>query len=107
MRIRIERSGEEIELPGEVATVGASANLAEEIDLALRMARAATGAQDLIVLTGAYHGHTRALIEASPYKHDGPGGEGAPPHVHPVAMPDDFRGPFRRDDFVPKSYGPC
>jgi uncharacterized protein (TIGR02266 family) len=30
VRIRIERTGEEIELPGEVVTVGASANLAEE-----------------------------------------------------------------------------
>jgi uncharacterized protein (TIGR02266 family) len=30
VRIQIERTGEEIELPGEVVTVGASANLAEE-----------------------------------------------------------------------------
>jgi len=30
VRIRIERTGEEIELPGEVVSVGASANLAEE-----------------------------------------------------------------------------
>lgn len=30
VRIRIERTGEEIELPGEVVSVGVSANLAEE-----------------------------------------------------------------------------
>ena len=30
VRIRIEKSGEEIELPGEVVSVGASANLAKE-----------------------------------------------------------------------------
>jgi hypothetical protein len=30
VRIHIERTGEEIELPGEVVSVGASANLAEE-----------------------------------------------------------------------------
>ena len=30
VRIRIERTGEEIELPGEVVSVGASANLSEE-----------------------------------------------------------------------------
>jgi uncharacterized protein (TIGR02266 family) len=30
VRIRIDRTGEEIELPGEVVSVGASANLAEE-----------------------------------------------------------------------------
>jgi 4-aminobutyrate aminotransferase-like enzyme/Ser/Thr protein kinase RdoA (MazF antagonist) len=70
----------------------------EANDLALRMARAATGGTDLIVLAGAYHGHTAALIDASPYKHDGPGGEGPSAHVHPIAMPDDYRGRFRRDD---------
>ncbi len=70
----------------------------EANDLALRMARAATGADDIIVLESAYHGHTAALIDASPYKHDGPGGRGAPPHVHAVVMPDDYRGPHRRDD---------
>ncbi len=70
----------------------------EANDLALRMARAASGADDIIVLKGAYHGHTAALIDASPYKHDGPGGDGAPPHVHAVVMPDDYRGPHRRED---------
>ncbi len=30
VRIRIEKTGEEVELPGEVVTVGVSANLAEE-----------------------------------------------------------------------------
>jgi 4-aminobutyrate aminotransferase-like enzyme/Ser/Thr protein kinase RdoA (MazF antagonist) len=70
----------------------------EANDVALRMARAATGADDIIVLKGAYHGHTAALIDASPYKHDGPGGRGAPPHVNAVVMPDDYRGPYRRND---------
>ncbi len=70
----------------------------EANELALRMARAHTGRQDLVVLEGAYHGNTAALIDASPYKFDGPGGHGAPPHVHPVAMPDGYRGPYRRDD---------
>ena len=31
VRIRIEKTGEEVELPGEVVTLGASANLAEEV----------------------------------------------------------------------------
>ncbi len=70
----------------------------EANDLALRMARAATGGSHLVVLEGAYHGHTAALIDASPYKHDGPGGSGAPSHVHTVLMPDDYRGPYRRVD---------
>ncbi len=70
----------------------------EANDLALRMARTYTGARDLLVLDGAYHGHTQALIEASPYKHDGPGGKGAPSYVHPLAMPDDYRGAFKRGE---------
>ena len=70
----------------------------EANELALRMARAHTGRVDLLVLEGAFHGNTQALIDASPYKFDGPGGAGAPPHVHTVVMPDDYRGPYRRGD---------
>ncbi len=64
----------------------------EANDLALRMARAHTGGRDIIVVDGAYHGNTSARIDISPYKHDGPGGSGAPKHVHQVPMPDIYRG---------------
>ncbi len=70
----------------------------EANELALRLARAHTKGRDLIVVDGAYHGNTAALVEASPYKFDGPGGEGAPPHVQKVPMPDDYRGLYRRSD---------
>ena len=70
----------------------------EANELAFRLARAHTGRDHLIVVEGAYHGNTAAAIAASPYKFDGPGGEGAAPHIHPVALPDDYRGPFRRPD---------
>lgn len=70
----------------------------EANDLALRMARAKTGQMDNIVVEGAYHGTTIANIEISPYKFDGPGGAGAPTHVHKVPMPDTYRGLYRRDD---------
>lgn len=70
----------------------------EANDLALRMARVHTGRRDLIVLENAYHGHTAALIDASPYKFDGPGGAGRQDFVHVAPMPDDYRGRFRRDD---------
>lgn len=70
----------------------------EANDLALRMARAKTGQIDTIVVEGAYHGTTIANIEISPYKFDGPGGSGAPAHVHKVPMPDTYRGLYRRDD---------
>ncbi len=67
----------------------------EANDLALRMARVSTGHTDTVVVEGAYHGNTTSLIDISPYKFDGPGGSGAPRHVHKVAMPDVFRGPYR------------
>ena len=70
----------------------------EANELALRMAREHTARVDLVVLEGAYHGNTAALIDASAYKFDGQGGHGAPPHVHTVVMPDDYRGPYRRED---------
>ncbi|UCF95475.1 MAG: aminotransferase class III-fold pyridoxal phosphate-dependent enzyme, partial [Desulfobacterales bacterium] len=67
----------------------------EANELALRMARNYTGKQEVITVEGAYHGNTQALIDLSPYKHDGPGGRGAPPWVHKVRMPDGYRGPHK------------
>ena len=59
----------------------------EANELALRLARARTKSRDLIVLEHAYHGNTTTLIDISPYKHDGPGGEGAPTWVHKSPLP--------------------
>jgi 4-aminobutyrate aminotransferase-like enzyme/Ser/Thr protein kinase RdoA (MazF antagonist) len=70
----------------------------EANELALRLARAHTKQRDMIVLESAYHGNTTTLIDISPYKHNGPGGEGAPPWVHAVPIPDVYRGPYKRDD---------
>jgi 4-aminobutyrate aminotransferase-like enzyme/Ser/Thr protein kinase RdoA (MazF antagonist) len=70
----------------------------EANELALRLARAHTGQRDVIVLEAAYHGITTSLIDISPYKHLGPGGDGAPDWVHSVPIPDDYRGRFKRDD---------
>ncbi|MGH9677372.1 MAG: aminotransferase class III-fold pyridoxal phosphate-dependent enzyme, partial [Candidatus Acidiferrum sp.] len=70
----------------------------EANELALRLARAHTGREDVIVLEHAYHGHTNTLIDISPYKFDGPGGRGRKPWVHVAPIPDDYRGPYRRDD---------
>src|SRR5206468_5763483 len=67
----------------------------EANELALRLARAHTSASDFIVLDHAYHGNTTTLIDISPYKHDGPGGRGAPPRVHKVPLPDLYRGLYR------------
>jgi len=70
----------------------------EANELALRLARAHSRRKDILVLDAAYHGNTSSLIEISPYKFDGPGGAGAPPHVHKVPLPDDYRGEYKRGD---------
>ena len=85
----------------------------EANELALRLARiyaaqqlgsqqlgsqASTGLpapRDVLVMEGAYHGHTTSLIDCSPYKHDGPGGQGRPDWVHVVDLPDVYRGKHR------------
>lgn len=70
----------------------------EANELALRLARAHTGHQDMIVIDGAYHGNTGSLVDISPYKFDGPGGQGAQSHVHKVRTPDVYRGPYKASD---------
>jgi 4-aminobutyrate aminotransferase-like enzyme/Ser/Thr protein kinase RdoA (MazF antagonist) len=70
----------------------------EANELALRLARAHTKGSETICVDGAYHGNTSSLIDISPYKFDGPGGLGAPAHVHKVIMPDTYRGPYKGDD---------
>jgi len=67
----------------------------EANELALRMARAATGRRDVCVLEGAYHGNTTGLVDISPYKFDGPGGAGRPPTTHVAPLPDPYRGRHR------------
>jgi len=70
----------------------------EANELALRLARARTGTEDVIVLEHAYHGNTSTLVDVSPYKFAGPGGGGRKPFVHVVPIPDDYRGLHRRGD---------
>lgn len=82
--------------PLEVCYFTASGSEANE--LALRLARAHTGQRDLVVMDSAYHGHTTTLIDISPYKHAGPGGQGAPDWVHPSPIPDVYRGPHKAGD---------
>ncbi len=75
------------------ACTGTEAN-----DLAIRLARAATGGRDIICVEHAYHGHSPALIDISPYKHGSAGGEGAPEYVRTAPVPDIYRGLYREDD---------
>ena len=77
--------------PDELSVCYFTASGSEANELALRLARTYTGAKDLIVMESAYHGHTTTLIDISPYKHDGPGGTGAPDWVHTSPIPDTYR----------------
>jgi 4-aminobutyrate aminotransferase-like enzyme len=70
----------------------------EANELALRLARAANGREDVIVLEHSYHGHTSTLVDVSPYKFAGPGGRGRKPWVHVAPLPDGYRGRYRRAD---------
>jgi 4-aminobutyrate aminotransferase-like enzyme/Ser/Thr protein kinase RdoA (MazF antagonist) len=85
-------------LPSSLSVCYFVSSGSEATELALRLARAYTGAKDLIVSDHAYHGHTTTLIDISPYKAEGPGGMGLPDWVHKVAVADVYRGEFKRDD---------
>ena len=65
----------------------------EANDLALRLAKAYTGRTHCIVHDCAYHGHTAATVELSPYKfiHQAKGKLPHPPHVHTIPTPDMHR----------------
>ena len=82
-------------MPGDLEVCFFVCSGSEANELALRLARSATGRRDVIVVEGAYHGNTTGLIEISPYKFDGPGGEGRHAHVRVAPMPDGFRGAYR------------
>jgi 4-aminobutyrate aminotransferase-like enzyme/Ser/Thr protein kinase RdoA (MazF antagonist) len=70
----------------------------EANDLALRLARAHTRGRDVLVVDHAYHGNLTSLVEISPYKFAGLGGQGRPEHVHVCELPDGYRGRFREGD---------
>lgn len=66
----------------------------EANDLAVRISReiAKPGMTDIVVMDGAYHGHTIACTEISPYKFNRKGGKGRPTTTHIMPCPDVYRG---------------
>lgn len=85
-------------MPGDLSVCIFTCSGSEANELALRMARAATGRHDALVLDMAYHGHTTALIDISPYKFARKGGAGRKPFVHVAPLPDAYRGKHRGAD---------
>ena len=79
-------------LPDPLSVVFFVNSGSEANDLAIRIVQAHTKARGFIALNHAYHGHTASVVEISPYKFLGKGGQGAPEHVRVANLPDPFRG---------------
>ena len=80
-------------LPGDLKVCCFVCTGSEANDLALRMIRAKTEANDIVVVDWAYHGHGAELIDISPYKYKRAGGQGRKPHVWEAQLPDSYRAP--------------
>ena len=71
----------------------------EANELAIRLARTATGNEDVVAIRGAYHGWTVATDAITTSLLDNPQAlETRPAWVHPVEAPNAFRGRFRGPD---------
>ena len=85
-------------LPDQLSVVHLVNSGSEANELALRMAKAYSGGDQVIALESGYHGNSNACIDISSYKFDGKGGQGAPDSTHIVPLPDRFRGRHRGED---------
>ena len=85
-------------LPDPLSVVFFVNSGSEANDLALRLARTHTKAKGMMVLEHAYHGHVTSIVDISPYKFNGPGGEGCPDHVRVAPIPDAYKGIHRGED---------
>lgn len=67
-------------------------------DLAIRLAKAYTGHQNLLVMEHGYHGNTQIGIDISDYKFNDPKGQGQASHIFKTTIPDTYRGEFNQND---------
>lgn len=67
-------------------------------DLTIRLAKAHTGFQDLLVMEHGYHGNTQIGINISDYKFNHPKGQGQSCHIHKTILPDTYRGQYHKND---------
>jgi 4-aminobutyrate aminotransferase-like enzyme/Ser/Thr protein kinase RdoA (MazF antagonist) len=71
----------------------------EAVDLAIRLAQAATGRRTVVALREAYHGWTMASDAVTTSAYDNPFAlESRPDWVHVADVPNPFRGTYRGDD---------
>jgi len=67
----------------------------EANELALRIARHATGQKNTVVLDWGYHGNSQGAVDISPYKFKRKGGFPQPDFVEIADFPDPYRGPHK------------
>lgn len=82
-------------LPGGLDVAMFSCTGTEANELALRIARAVTGGQGVVVTANSYHGNSQAISEITGEYHDA---DSLPPWVVTVPAPDIYRGPYRGSD---------
>ena len=74
-------------LPASLSVVYFVNSGTEANELALRIARTATGVKETVVLDWGYHGNSGAMVEISPYKFKRKGGFAKPAHVEIAEFP--------------------
>lgn len=67
-------------------------------DLAVRMAHAHTGKQNLLVMEHGYHGNTQTSIDISDYKFSNKKGPGQKGHILKTTIPDTYRGKYTNNN---------
>jgi 4-aminobutyrate aminotransferase-like enzyme/Ser/Thr protein kinase RdoA (MazF antagonist) len=82
-------------LPDDLSVVTFVNSGTEANELALRMARVATGRNDVIVLDWGYHGNSSTTVRISPYKFQRAGGFPKPDDVEIAELPNPYRGAYR------------
>ncbi|MFN6548365.1 aminotransferase [Mycolicibacterium nivoides] len=88
-------------LPAELDTVFLVNSGSEAVDLAIRLAMAATGRPDIVAMREAYHGWTFASDAVSTSIADNPNAlETRPQWVHTVDAANSYRGRHREQDAV-------
>ena len=84
-------------LPPELSVCYFVNSGSEANELALRLARAASGGQGMVTPDHGYHGNTTGAMALSAYKFNAKGGAGQPDWVELIDLPDDYRGAFGRE----------
>ena len=85
-------------LPNELSVFFFTPSGSEANELAVRIIRKHTGANDVCVMDHAYHGHTIATMAMSPYKFRQQGAPEQPDWVHVTVQPDVYRGAHQGPD---------